>query len=67
MTGKIKTVMERGFGFIMSEDGREFFFHRSALTNQYDWDDFKPGKQVTFEPTIGEKGPRAERVSLVLG
>jgi cold shock CspA family protein len=32
MRGKIKRIIrERGFGFISAEDGREIFFHRSAL------------------------------------
>ena len=28
-----KIVADRGFGFISGEDGKEYFFHRSAIAN----------------------------------
>ena len=32
MKGKIKKLIsDRGFGFIIAEDGKEVFFHRTAL------------------------------------
>lgn len=47
--GKIKKVVaDRGFGFITSEDGRDFFFHRSHLEG-LDFEKLRPGEAVEFE------------------
>lgn len=62
LTGTIKTlVTERGFGFILA-DGLEYFFHRSAAP---DFETLNRGASVTFRPTLGSKGPRAESVTRV--
>ena len=62
MTGKIKNLTkEKGFGFILGEDGNEYFFHHTALKN-CKMDDLERGREVTFEETEGTKGPRAEDV-----
>ena len=64
MNGKIKNVnADKGFGFILGDDGVEYFFHRSALVDG-DIMDMERGKEVTFEPGGGPKGPRAEDVRL---
>ena len=61
MNGQVVRVMsDKGFGFIKGEDGREYFFHRSAL--QMDWYSLREGQQVSFEIGNGAKGPRAEDV-----
>src|SRR6266571_7300451 len=31
MKGVVKNTMERGFGFITADDGRDYFFHRSGI------------------------------------
>lgn len=62
MQGKVKkVVLEKGFGFIVGEDGTEFFFHRSALRN-IKIEELEEGREVTFEDAEGSKGPRAEDV-----
>ena len=62
MTGTIKTInMEKGFGFIIGEDGKEYFFHRSGLKNAQ-LSDLERGTEVTFEDAEGAKGPRAEDI-----
>ena len=44
--GTIKRIMrERGFGFILAEDGREIFFHRSELQD-VDFDKLEEGDTV---------------------
>jgi len=59
MQGKIKRIIrERGFGFISAEDGREIFFHRSALEG-IDFEALEEGNSVEFEVEKGPKGPRA--------
>ena len=59
MKGTIKRLIrERGFGFITTEDGKEVFFHRSALAGQ-DFDTLEEGTSVEFDLETGPKGPRA--------
>lgn len=65
MNGKVARILgEKGFGFVRSDDGKEYFFHRSALSNGY-FDDLKEGQKVTFETEESSKGPRAGLVSIV--
>lgn len=60
-TGTIKKlVLERGFGFIAAEDGKEFFFHRSGTEG--DFDRLMGGEKVSFEIETSPKGPRARSV-----
>lgn len=63
MTGKIKTLRtDRGFGFIKDDDGKEYFFHQSAIYGE-GIDMLREGDSVEY--TLGHdgpKGPRAENV-----
>ena len=57
--GTVKRIMrERGFGFILAEDGKEIFFHRSELQN-VDFDELGEGDHLEFTVVKGEKGPQA--------
>jgi len=65
LKGKIKKLIrERGFGFINAEDGKEVFFHRSALEGT-DFDALEEGSDVEFNLERGPKGPRAVNVKTV--
>ena len=65
-TGTIKRLIsEKGFGFIKAESGTEYFFHRHACGDQ--WDSLQEGQRVTFDPSDGPKGPRAENVQFAYG
>jgi CspA family cold shock protein len=62
-TGTIKKVVaERGFGFIASDDTKEYFFHRSAVDSSLDFDRLRGGEKVEFVIESSDKGPRAARV-----
>jgi CspA family cold shock protein len=62
LKGEIKKLIrERGFGFISAEDGREVFFHRSALEG-VDFDALEEGNSVEFNVERGPKGPQAANV-----
>lgn len=51
MRGTVKTtVQERGFGFIVGENSRQYFFHRSALQAGTSFGDFEEGLPVDFTP-----------------
>ena len=59
MQGTIKKlVRDRGFGFINADDGREIFFHRTAL-REIDFDGLREEQKVEFEVERGDKGLRA--------
>jgi CspA family cold shock protein len=62
LNGTIKRlVTEKGFGFIATSDGTEYFFHSSACT-QTPFGQLREGQAVTFERGQGPKGPRGENV-----
>jgi len=62
LKGTIKRVVwEKRFGFISAEDGREVFFHRSALEG-IDFDALEEGTGVEFDVESGPKGPRAVNI-----
>ena len=64
-TGKIKKlVRDRGFGFISDDDGREVFFHQSALEGTQ-LEALKDGEKVEFEVENSPKGPRAVSIRVV--
>ena len=64
MNGTIKRlVSDKGFGFVLADDGNEYFFHQSACANGR-FDDLREGQALTFEKGQGPKGPRAENVRL---
>jgi CspA family cold shock protein len=61
--GRIKRLVhDRGFGFVVDLGGAEFFFHRTAVQ---DYEALREGDAVTFVPTHGPKGKRAEQVETV--
>lgn len=65
MNGTIKTLTDRGFGFITREgETKDLFFHSKELQGVA-FDDLKVGDAVTFEVVDDEKGPKATNVSRV--
>jgi CspA family cold shock protein len=62
-TGTIKKVVsDRGFGFIVAEDTKEYFFHRGGLDSSLDFDRLAGGERVEFDVEASPKGPRAINV-----
>ncbi|OGZ34387.1 MAG: cold-shock protein [Candidatus Portnoybacteria bacterium RBG_13_41_18] len=65
MTGTIKTLTDKGFGFISREgETKDLFFHSNELVG-VTFDELKVGDAVTFEVGESEKGPNAVKVSRV--
>jgi CspA family cold shock protein len=64
INGTIKRIVsDKGFGFVLAEDGTEYFFHQSALADGQ-FDQLHEGQALTFVKGQGPKGPRAENVRI---
>lgn len=65
MTGKIKRLTDKGFGFIASDESpdKDLFFHSSALQGVA-YNDLKEGDVVSFDTEDSDRGPRAINVKL---
>ncbi len=66
--GTIKKLMERGFGFIGTDTGQEYFFHMSSVQGVH-FDELREGQQVEFTPEHDPRGrgERAVNVRLIGG
>ena len=59
-----KFLGTRGFGFIESQDGRQFFVHQSEV-DMDGWRFLEPGWKVEFLPIVTERGPKAVKVKII--
>ena len=62
--GKIKRLMDKGFGFIDTGTDKDLFFHNSALEG-VTFEELREGARVSYTEGRGEKGPCAESVKLI--
>lgn len=63
MTGTIKTLTNKGFGFISREgETKDLFFHSKELVG-VTFDELQIGDTVSFTVVDSEKGPAATKVS----
>lgn len=63
MTGRVKMYNEdKGYGFIVGEDGSDYFVHASAVSGT---EPLYRGANVTFNPSENERGKIAKTVSMV--
>lgn len=63
MKGTIKTLTDRGFGFIAREgEAKDLFFHSKELQG-VTFDELKVGDMLSFEVVDGDKGPSAVNVT----
>ncbi len=61
MKGKVKFFdHEREFGFIIGDDGKEFFVHKSGLQDNLT---ISEDDLVEFSVEEGDRGPKAVKVS----
>ncbi len=62
--GTIIRLMDRGFGFIKTEQGEELFFHRNEIEG-VEFSSLRAGQEVEFEMGHDSKGrPQAVKVRL---
>jgi CspA family cold shock protein len=65
MKGKVKWFnAEKGYGFIVSEEGKDVFVHFSAIVAD-GYKTLEEGQEVTFDVKEGERGQLAENVQKV--
>jgi CspA family cold shock protein len=65
MQGKIKTLTEKGFGFIAREgEAKDLFFHSNDVVGTT-FNELQVGDMVSFEVVDGQKGPSAKNVQRV--
>ncbi len=55
---------EKGFGFIVTEDGKDLFVHYSAI-NASGHKTLEQGQNVSFEITSGNRGDQATNVTVI--
>ena len=62
--GTIRRIIDRGFGFIKTEDETDLFFHRNDLEG-VEFYSLREGQEVEFEKGQGRDGrPSAVKVRL---
>ena len=62
--GTIARLMDRGFGFIKTEEGGDLFFHRNVLEG-VEFNSLSQGQEVEFEKSQGrDNRPAAVKVKL---
>ena len=63
MTGTIKTLTPKGFGFISREgESKDLFFHSKELQG-VTYEELREGDTLSFEVVDGDKGPAATNVT----
>lgn len=63
MKGTVKWFnVQKGYGFIVDENGRDIFVHYSGL-NMEGFKTIEDGQAVEFDLTDGAKGPQAVNVT----
>lgn len=68
LKGTVKKIIPgKGFGFISTHAGAEYFFHSSACKTRQEFENLQEGDPVDFTEGEGKqgKGPRAETVRRV--
>lgn len=59
--------VHKSYGFILANDRREYFLHRSELVNPEEWHLITVGTRLTFIEGSDTRGPKALRVVLDKG
>ena len=61
-----KLISDKGFGFILTEEGKDLFFHRNELQG-VDYSSLKEGQEVEYETSTGRGGrPQAAKVKPII-
>lgn len=59
-----KLFLDRGYGFLRDDDGREIYFHQNSVIGTR-FDKLHVGAKVRFAEEDGDKGPQASSVHVI--
>jgi cold shock CspA family protein len=59
-----KVFGDQGYGFLLTADGREIYFHKNSVWGQR-FGKLKAGMLVSFVEELGEEGPQASTVRIL--
>jgi cold shock CspA family protein/ribosome-associated translation inhibitor RaiA len=57
-----KIFREEGYGFILTHEGEQVYFHRNAVKEGLDFDRLEEADRVALNVEAGDKGPQATTV-----
>jgi len=60
----VRLFLVEGYGFLVTPDNREIYFHRNSVLNDK-FDRLDIGSEVRFSEEMGEKGPQVTSMSVV--
>lgn len=60
----VKLVPENNYGFLLTIDGRELYFHRNSVLPP-GFDELAVGSVVRFAEELGDEGPQASTVAII--
>ncbi|KXK26044.1 MAG: Cold shock-like protein CspG [candidate division WS6 bacterium OLB20] len=64
--GTVKTVTDRGFGFISTDESqKDIFFHEKSLTGDLQTRKLRVGDKVSFDIQENERGLNAANIELI--
>jgi cold shock CspA family protein len=53
---------EQGYGFVLTDDGEQVYFHRNAVKGGFAFDEIEEGDRVALNVEAGENGPQANAI-----
>jgi len=53
---------EEGYGFILTDDGEQVYFHRNAVKSGLDFDHLEEAERVALNVEPGQEGPQSTSV-----
>jgi cold shock CspA family protein len=60
----VRLFHDKGYGFLLTQDGREVYFHKASVLNE-GFPRLKVGTPVRFIEELGDKGAQASTVRIV--
>jgi ribosomal subunit interface protein len=57
-----RVFREDGYGFVLTDDGEQVYFHRNAVKGGLAFDDLAEGDRVALNVEAGDDGPQANAI-----